>query len=218
MVSGGGEASPGDRLPSEVEWRVAVKYYAYMLSSLAITAVWAQPAFPQELTHFDDKSAFLAATGATAEDPMPCDGSWPSQERTIGNLQFSTLVRNCSLPGSSGNLGFWEANSPVPGCEIGINDCEDLEVTVLNGPVYAMGFEFYEPTVGGGVSPGCPATDSDFSVSVFLGSSLVGTFVFNVADDDVTGFVGIWSAEPFDRIIADELVLQRRIGSSRGVS
>ncbi|MDH3669561.1 MAG: hypothetical protein OES46_00145 [Gammaproteobacteria bacterium] len=154
------------------------------------------------LLTFDDKAAFLAATGASsATGPLPNVGG-VSTNRTVGSATFINRTSGFFI-GAVGvpqvPTGDWYA--PLPGNDIAINQRENIDVAFAS-PVFSMGFDFAEPDVTMPVpygNQGRPfGVDSTFMVTLIDGATPVDTFTFN-APDDVISFVGVWSDTAFDR-------------------
>jgi hypothetical protein len=160
-------------------------------------AVLATPAIAQVQT-FTDKAAFLAATGATsATGPLPnlhCVASGGTGSATIGSVTFRVGPGGDDLCiGMAG--GDWYP--PTAGNDIA-QGIESLEVETA-ALVFALGFDFVEPNAtvqpGGGVP-----VNSPFQVTLYNGTTQVGQFTFD-APDDVVAFVGVQSAQAFNRAV-----------------
>ena len=156
---------------------------------------------------YTSEAAFLADTGATpATGPYPDLGSGTPQPVTIGSITFSAEPPSSVVVGTAGH-GITDWTTLLPGNDIAVNDIEHVNI-VSSVPVFAMGFQFVEPSVGGSTTDTCfvaTCTDSTFTVSLMNGSTLVDMFVFN-APDDVAAFVGAWSPVAFDRMLIRETV------------
>ena len=75
---------------------------------LALASLLLPPAFAQAtLQTFDDKAAFLAATGATnATGPLPNFGLVPELGTTVGSITFSPLPGTEGMAIGGGAGGF----------------------------------------------------------------------------------------------------------------
>jgi len=112
---------------------------------------------------FGERTTFLSATGATrATGPLPnLGGVGPT---TVGDVTFS------KAPPSS---GFWIGGTsfdwtPInPGNDIAVDGIENLNVDLANS-VFALGFDFVEPSVDCAVPPDL-CRDSTFEVTILDG-------------------------------------------------
>lgn len=154
---------------------------------------------------YNNEAAFLADTGAgSATGPYPDLGSGTPQPVTIGSITFSSPAPSSVAVGVAGH-GIPDWTSYLPGNEIAINDIEHLDI-VSSAPVFAMGFQFVEPSTGGSTTDTCfvaQCTDSTFQVTVMNGAIVMDVFAFN-APDDQAAFVGVWAPYAFDRMIIRE--------------
>ena len=147
------------------------------------------------LTGLVDKNAFLAATAAEAVAPLENVGFLPYQYTTTdGRVTISANMFVGALPGDGVVDDDWTLR--LPGPDVAINGVENLDY-LLAEPAYAFGFDFVEPEFDPNVF--AAFVDSTFTVTLKLGSAVVGTFDFN-APEDTASFVGIASAAPFDRV------------------
>ena len=151
-------------------------------------------------------SAFTGATGATsATGPLPCAFGGLSS-KTVGSVTFGLGPGATGLEfGAAGcDPNFW--SSLIAGQDLAVDAVESITATFAS-PVFSAGFWFHEPSRGGSTSDTCfvtACTDSTFSVTLFNGSTLVGTFTYN-APDDVLAFVGVASTLAFNRMDITEL-------------
>jgi hypothetical protein len=156
---------------------------------------------------YTSEAAFLTDTGATsATGAYPDLGSGTPQPVTIGSITFSSPPPSSVVVGVAGH-GISDWTTFLPGYDIAINDIENLDI-VSSSPVFAMGFEFVEPSVGGGTTDTCfvsVCTDSTFTVTLMNGVTPVDLFLFN-APNDVAAFVGVWSSVAFDRMVIRETI------------
>ena len=183
-------------------------------TSLALAATAANAAI---INVFDNKAAFLSATGATSIATIPnagSQGTGPSSlpdpvstpritfDSTSGTLFFGTL----GLDPSWFTGGQW--STVIPGHDIAISGPEEMDVMItLGSPGFALGFDFHEPSIdrtgliitdtcnipGGGND----CIDSTFMIELLNGAVPVGSFTFNAADD-VLAFVGVHTNMAFD--------------------
>ena len=156
---------------------------------------------------FDNKPAFLAATGATsATGPLPDQGI-VENSITLGNVTFEA---SRFVVGTGGDArvtnGDWTRR--LPGNELAISDgangsaTEDLDV-IFDAPVFAAGFDFVEPEHDPNIF--APFVDSTFVVTLKHGGVPVGAFTFN-APNDTAMFLGVWSDASFDRMEIREVL------------
>ena len=143
---------------------------------------------------FDDRAAFIAASGATGIGPIPF-GPASVSTLTVGDLTFQQ-----SVAGTFNTSIDW---STLIGedFDLAVNGVESFDISAA-APITALGFDFHEPsTAGPGLVDTCnaPCFDTDFSVALYLGATLVDTFAFNGPDDELF-FVGVTSTDAFDRI------------------
>lgn len=158
-----------------------------------------------DITVFSSLAAFQSATGATSATGALPDLTGVRYSQHIGSVTFGDVNGN----------GFWVGGlapmySPsdwttlLPGHEIAVNYMENLDVAFDAPAVYSAGFQFAEPGLISPSSPyahpgGYPYADSTFSVTLKLGSTVVGSFNFN-APDETASFVGVWSDTAFNRM------------------
>jgi hypothetical protein len=156
------------------------------------------------LLTFTDKTTFLTATGATsATGPLPDIGA-AAPGTTVGSVSFTTLSGTLYI-GTGGSfpgiVTDWSAT--LPGNDIAISGNEDFRVDLV-APVYALGFDFFEPNVFSTAYPvtdDCfaPCFDSTFTVTLFSGATALGSFTYN-APDATLAFEGVWTDFAFDRV------------------
>ncbi len=160
---------------------------------------------PASFTTFEDKAAFLAATGAVnATGPLPNLGGVanslnPTGSATVGSITFSLA------PGGD-NFSIGSASDPdiypqTPGNDIALG-YENLQVETAS-PVFALGFEMVEPSddpITGTMPPGGGIpVPSTYRITLFNGATQIGQLNFTVPHPDVASFVGIQSNTAFDR-------------------
>jgi hypothetical protein len=162
------------------------------------------PLEAQTLLVVDDKSAFLAATGAaSATGPLPdigvvADGGNPAGTARVGSLTFSLAPGGDNLYiGAAGTGGApdWYPNTPGNDIALGF---ENLAVRVAR-PVFSLGFEIVEPDATLPPYGGTPV-ESKYKVTLFNGVTVVGEAIFNSIPNDVAAFIGVWSDILFDRV------------------
>ena len=145
---------------------------------------------------FYNQYDFLSATGATnATGPLPYLGQVGSFA-AVGTVTFSVAFGGNTLYVGVQGAGEPDWYPALPGNDIGLG-YENLQVQTAT-PVYSLGFEFVEPNVTMPFDGGNPV-NSTFEIVLYSGSAEVGRVSFN-AQDDVVGFVGIWSQRAFDRV------------------
>lgn len=156
---------------------------------------------------YTDEATFLAETGAaSATGAYPDLGTGTPQPVTIGSITFSSPPPSSVAVGVAGH-GIPDWTSYLPGNEIAINDIEHLDI-VASGPVFAMGFQFVEPSIGGTTTDTCfvaQCTDSTFAVILMNGAITLDAIPFN-APDDQAAFFGVWAPYAFDRMVIREVV------------
>ncbi len=142
----------------------------------------ALPAQAGTLTVFDNKDNFLMP-GIAATAPLP----------RLGNLGISSIMHdNLTF---AGNLYFRKWTPLLSGNDLAINGVENLDVEIASA-VNAFGFEFVEPTTA---NTNAPFFESTFAVTLFEGTTEVGSFEFE-RPNDVATFVGVVSDEFFNRV------------------
>jgi hypothetical protein len=153
---------------------------------------------------FADRTTFLTATGASsATGALPNPGA-VGPGYTVGSVSFTSLSGQFFI--GTDNLfplqvTDWSAS--LPGNDIAISGNEDFQAD-LAAPVYALGFDFFEPNVHSTAFPvtdDCFDTchDSTFTVTLFSGATPLGSFTYN-APDATPAFVGVWTDFAFDRV------------------
>ena len=146
---------------------------------------------------FDDKLAFLTATGATtATGALPDLGRVGAGPLTIGDV---------TIQSASGDLfvGGPDWTTRLPGNEIAISGLEHLDIDInITSLPYAFGFDFVEPQFDPNINSSF--VDSTFMVALVDGGSTVDSFTFN-APNDIAAFVGVWSDTSFDEVQIREI-------------
>ncbi|CAG0953866.1 hypothetical protein PHYC_00350 [Phycisphaerales bacterium] len=155
------------------------------------------PVAAAQITLYTDQSTFVADTGAAAEPPIPALGM-VGRTGTVFTLNRLTFAVSQSDPAVA--LIFDEGSPINPGNEVYMSSVEDLDIQV-DSPVLGFGFFFVEGTdVPGSCSTTCPCADAQFSVTLRLAGTTVGSFSFN-APDDTLAFFGVRSGQPFDTVV-----------------
>jgi hypothetical protein len=159
------------------------------------------------VTTYDNLASFQAGTGATsATGPLPAIGITSSA--TIGSVtvqapSWLTVDWITALPGYEIGVSNGAGNTNVPNGYY--NDGIDVNFA---SPVYAAGFEFYQPTTPGVYLNGCNVpvcVDSQYQVELKLGSTSVGVFAWTPGKDKVD-FWGVASSQAFNRMEIRETV------------
>jgi hypothetical protein len=156
------------------------------------------------LITFANKASFLSATGATSATGALPDAGAVGPGYTVGSVSFTTLSGTLFIGTGGlfpGVVTDWSAT--IPGHDIAISGEESFRVD-LAGPVYSLGFDFFEPILnqGSGLrTDDCfwPCSDSPFMVTLFSGSTALGSFMYN-APDATLAFYGVWTDFAFDRV------------------
>lgn len=155
---------------------------------------------PAAVVTFDDESAFLAATGATAQPAIPDTGS-QGTTASLGDLTLTTGPGASDLIFGASGFSWDDWSTVIPGNALAISGKESFNVD-FDDPVASFGFQVHEPT-GTGSPPDTTntgaAVDSVFDVTLLSGSSIVDTASF-APDNDVQDYFGVWSTGFFDRV------------------
>lgn len=158
-------------------------------------------------TTYNSLASFQAGTGATsATGPLPAIGMTSSA--TLGSVtvqapSWLTVDWITALSGYEIGVSNGAGNTSVPNSYY--NDGIDVNFA---SPVYAAGFEFYQPTTPGVHLNGCNVpvcVDSQFQVELKLGSTSVGVFAWTPGKDQVD-FWGVASSQAFNRMEIRETV------------
>lgn len=181
------------------------QFISRMLFCIASSALLGSAPAQAHISLFGELTTFQAATGATsATGPLP---SLPN-----GGHHFSEHIGSVTFE-DVGGYGFYvgglEAYNPpdwtsqLEGNEIAVNHVENLNV-LFDAPVFSAGFKFAEPGPDSLTSPYAnsayyPFADSQFTVTLMLGTAVVGQFNYN-APEESASFVGVWSDSAFDRM------------------
>ena len=153
------------------------------------------------LITFDSQTAFLNATGATTNGAIPNVGSVSSGSYTLNAITFSLAGSSSNLYLGTGDGSDWTALTS--GHDIALSGPEDMDLTInLASPVFALGFDFVEPT---SINVNGPYYDSTFTVTLMDGSTTIDNFTFN-APNDVAAFVGAWTDVEFNTVEIRETI------------
>lgn len=159
---------------------------------------------------FDNRAAFIAATGATAIGPIPMSAS--TGDFSLGGLNFIT-----EPPASFNRSRNW-STVISEAFDLAINGREQFNIESA-GPIFSIGFDFHEPILSTPPGPTDPDTcntvaasciPSEFEVTLLNGAAIVDSFQFQSPtphnNNLLLQFVGVGSSDPFDRIEIRELV------------
>ena len=159
---------------------------------------------------FDNRAAFIAATGATGIGAIPFSNS--SANFNLGGFDFIN-----ESPSSFNRSRNWSTVISEP-FDLAINREEQFNVE-SPGPIFSFGFDFHEPIVSTPPGPTSPDTcnrpaveciPSTFEMTLLNGAAMVGSFQFKSPTPHTNNlllqFVGVGSSDPFDRIEIRELV------------
>ena len=138
-------------------------------------------------TYINQKASFMSISGAVQiTDPYNGPNS----------------VSSYSAPGPYGNVVFTQATGVLwfasdwtallPGRDIAINDVESIDVA-LPFVSYSLGFDFVDAN-----------SDSTFRVYLRSGTSVIGSFDFNVPND-IASFIGVTSDVAFNNVQVREI-------------
>jgi len=161
---------------------------------------------------YQSKASFLADTAATsATGPLPNVGQVlnaavdPLGTYTLGSLTFSLTEGSDDV--SVGALGTTAAPDwypPTPRNEMALG-FERFQVRTA-APVFSFGFDFIEPQATVQPWGGVPV-ESSYEILLFHGTALVGQALFpgSSIPNDVVTFLGVWSDQPFDRVVVNDI-------------
>lgn len=155
---------------------------------------------------FNDRDNFINATSAISATGGTISGSATQvTSYTQGLTTFSNATLTVGCP-ATGPLNYCQPDGWAPsltGDDIAITGNEDFDASFsTTNPIFSVGFEMFEPTsanTGGGF------VDSTFTISLFDGISLVDSFTFEPANDEVD-FFGVWSSASFTKVEIRESV------------
>ncbi len=163
------------------------------------------------VSYADDKAGFVAATSPTAVT-LPLDltlDNTKSASSPVANLSFvsTTYVAGCSTNPCGTQVDNW-----IRGRSdnfLAISGPEDFTLT-LSKKVHAIAFDLVEPsfnTTGNVGDCNTSCFDTEFSISFYDGTTLLGEFTYNAPDDDGTGltaragFFGVTSDVAFNKMV-----------------
>ncbi|MGK7296247.1 MAG: choice-of-anchor Q domain-containing protein [Candidatus Wenzhouxiangella sp. M2_3B_020] len=136
---------------------------------------------------YTDRRRFLSASEATPASAPFVAANAPPEPFTSGDVVFDAIHP------STLHFGSWPADFPRDNnVELAINDKEDLDITMAEDVVYAMGIDFDDPSGG--------STPSTFEVRAKTKGAELVRFEFRTQEAPEENYIGIWSREPFDRI------------------
>jgi len=172
-------------------------------SVLLLIPIGAQNAFAATISTFDDKTAFLTATGATsATGPLPDLGEIPggaAGTQVVGDATFSITPPSSQLFIGTSGVGMIDDNDwtlRLAGPDIAISDIENLDVDLV-APVFSFGINFVEPEFDPNVF--AIFVESEFTITLKNGATTVDSFTVQ-RPNDVASFIGVWTDELFDRV------------------
>jgi hypothetical protein len=182
------------------------------VAGLMLSGLLTPPAYAGEIRTYQNKAAFLAATSATsATGPLPDVGTIldvgadPLGTYTLGSLTFSLTEGSDNVAiGAAGTAAGPDWYPETPGHDMAFG-WERFQVATA-GPVYSFGFDFVEPDATMPSFGGTPE-ESSYDILLFNGPALVGQVRFAGSDipNDVQTFLGVWSDQPFNRIVIIDL-------------
>jgi hypothetical protein len=183
-----------------------------ILCLLPLTAALATTAHAANIKTYQDKTAFLADTGAaTATGPLPDVGQVlnvfidPLGTYTLGSLTFSLTEGSDDVAvGAAGSPAAPDWYPPTAENEMALG-FERMRVAT-SGDVYSFGFDFIEPNATAQPWGGVPI-ESSYEILLFKGTALVGQAQFSgtAIPNDVVTFLGVWSDRPFDSILINDI-------------
>ena len=175
-------------------------------------AALAASAHAANIKSYQNKAAFLAATGATsATGPLPDVGEVvdvntnPLGTYTLGSLTFSLASGSDNIAvGAAGTPAAPDWYPPTPENEMALG-FERMRVAT-SGDVYSFGFDFIEPKATVQPWGGVPV-ESSYEILLFKGTALVGQAQFSgtAIPNDVVTFLGVWSDRPFDSVLINDV-------------
>jgi hypothetical protein len=142
-----------------------------------------------------NQATFTSQTGSTLV-PLPV---FTGTTLNAGALSFQLGAGATNFHSGDPQYG-----TPISGNNLLISGVESF--IVLSSPVYAFGFNLYEPT-SSALSGGCNTicVNSTFVITLYAGSTAIGSFTIQPPDNQVA-FYGFWSSTAFDRITITETV------------
>jgi len=136
---------------------------------------------------YTDRTRFLGATRALRASAPFAPANAPPEPFRSGDVVFDAIAP------ATLHFGDWPADFTADNnVELAINDQEDLDVSMAEGFVYAMGIDFEDPSGG--------STPSTFDVIVKTGDAQFARFEFATQEPPEENYIGVWAREPFDRL------------------
>jgi hypothetical protein len=165
-------------------WVIPVSFLVTLVLATTVPAA----ADPILITN---QASFVSQTGSTLQT-LPTSGS--SSFTIPGQLTFTTSSTGNFVSGTNVSPFFNLAPN-----FLGKSGTESFDVTALT-TIYAFGFTLYEPTSSATLN-GCNATcfESTFTVTLLSGSTTLGTFTVQPADNQFN-FYGFWSSDPITSV------------------
>jgi hypothetical protein len=189
-----------------------MKPFVVLVGGLALTSALASPAYAGGIKKYYDKASFLAQTAATsATGPLPDAGlvldvsTNPLGTYPLGSLVFSLAPGSDNVAvGAAGTAAAPDWYPQTPGNDMALG-WERVQVSTT-GPVYSFGFDIVEPDATMPPFGGTPE-ESTYEFLLFNGPAFVGRVEFDGASipNDVETFIGVWSDQPFDRVIINDI-------------
>lgn len=149
---------------------------------------------------FLDLAQAVDATGDFPDSGLISGGA--AARQTVGSVTFSL-----SPPGSELYVGLegGDWTDLLPGPDVAISDVENLNVD-FDGLVTAAGFDLVEPTSGMCCPPHFPFTETEFEITLKRDTTVIGQLQYSPPNDQAA-FIGVISAEPFNRMEIRDLSL-----------
>lgn len=149
------------------------------------------------ISTYNNQSDFIAATSATSLTGSY--GTVPFAEtHTFNDLTFST-----SAYPETGSLFTADYSTLMPGNELGLNGTESIDIQYNPSQLlFAFGFYFVEPTATNQLIDGTNTpffVESLFTISLYNDNTLIDSFVFDPANDQVV-FMGFETDMGFNRL------------------
>lgn len=189
-----------------------MKSLVALVGGVALTGTLASPASAEGLKKYYDKATFLAHTTATsATGPLPDVGTVldvavdPLGTYALGSLVFSLAPGSDNVHvGTAGTPAAPDWYPQTPGQDMAFG-WERVQVSTA-GPVYSFGFDIVEPDATMPPFGGTPE-ESTYEFLLFNGAAFVGRVEFagTSIPNDVEAFIGVWSDQPFDRVIVNDI-------------
>lgn len=168
---------------------ISMTFVATSLVVAAGSAVAAITAYP------DQRSDFVAASGAVSIGALPASGS--ANNRVVGIVTFSN--------GPSGTSVFGSYSNEISGYDLAISGVENFNMAISGGAI-AIGFDLHEPSYATSTGCNAPCVNSPFRITLFAGTTSLGNVVYDAPNDAGSaaggplGFIGLVSTIPFTRV------------------